>query len=160
MAWKPIKQINQENSEKTEQLVQDMLTLQIAEDTLMENKEFDYINEVAPLTVKALPDDFSTCSIQKDNGKPNLSSQYLADTCKNDWKLMCFKIMRKSQVISFSQLWRVLENAMGGRKMPLEKTVLNYLFSKQLHVEELLNTGTITWTVYAVPNTQLLILNS
>ena len=74
---------------------------------------------------------------------------------------MCLKIMRKAQVLSFRQLWRVLENAMKGNEMPSENIVLNYLFGTHLHgnVEELLKSGQ-TWTVYVVPDTQYLILSS
>ena len=99
-SWKKVINTYQDDSAQSAHLRQDMLSTHIDEDTSMLETN-DYLDQVAPLTVRVLADDFSTCSLSKDNGRPNLSSEYLAKTCEGDWRLMCLKIMRKAQVLEF-----------------------------------------------------------
>lgn len=139
--WQPVKKVNLIDSHISKsmrsslfQINEDEAQIDTGNDNMDGPKVIDsedYLRKLAPLTTESDENDFSTCSLQKDNGRPNLSAEYLANSCKGDWRQMCMRILQKQPIIDFAQFWRVFTNAFKTKKNlqgQLLNQVLQFLF--------------------------------
>ena len=72
-SWKPVRV----NPKEQAKLAADELFGPNTEESTVDVGKSGYLDELAPLCNNSLENDFSTCSLQKDKGVPNLSTDFL-----------------------------------------------------------------------------------
>lgn len=94
--WQPIRVNHKEQA----QIAADELLKPSIEESVAPVAKSGYLNELAPLCNESLENDFSTCSLQKDKGSPNLSADFLNKS--DNHKSMIKAILQKQPVITIT----------------------------------------------------------